>query len=79
MKITCWILFLLAIVLLNSIQEGFANNSMNLFANKTRPCCTSSYSTDSGIVCLTDEQKHILDTRGGNRTFDADGLNFWGS
>ena len=71
MKLTCWILFLLAIILLNATQnEGFANNS-NLFANKR---CTSSYSTDSGMICLTDEQKHILDTRGGNRTFDSDGL-----
>ncbi len=62
---------MLAIILLNATHEGFANNS-NLFANKRG--CTSSYSTDSGLICLTDEQKHILDTRGGNRTFDSDGL-----
>ncbi len=58
--------------MLNAAQEGFANNSMNLFANKMNPSCISSYSSDSGFICLTDKQKHILDTRGGNRTIDAD-------
>uniref|UniRef100_A0A6C0B9K6 Uncharacterized protein n=1 Tax=viral metagenome TaxID=1070528 RepID=A0A6C0B9K6_9ZZZZ len=72
MKLTCWLLFLLVIVLLNATQEGFANNSMNLFANKMSPFCKSSYSSESGFICLTDQQKHILDTRGGNRTIDAD-------
>jgi hypothetical protein len=66
-------MFLLAIVLLNATQEGFVNNSMDLFAKKRFPC-SSSYSTDSGTICLTDEEKHILNTRGGNRRFDADGL-----
>jgi hypothetical protein len=72
MKLTCWVMFLFTIILLNSVQEGFANNSMNLFANKTSPFCKSTYSSDSGFICLTDKQKHMLDTRGGNRTIDAD-------
>jgi hypothetical protein len=65
---------LLIIILLNTVQEGFANNSMNLFANKMRPSCKSTYSSDSGFICLTNEQKHILHTRGYNRTIDADWL-----
>ena len=67
-------MFLLAIVLLNVSMEGFANNSMNLFANKMRPSCKSTYSSDSGFICLTNEQKQVLHTRGGNRTIDADWL-----
>jgi len=67
-------MFLLAIVLLNVSMEGFANNSMNLFANKMRPSCKSTYSSDSGFKCLTNEQKQVLHTRGGNRTIDADWL-----
>jgi hypothetical protein len=63
---------LIAIILINTVQEGFANNSMNLFANKMRPSCKSTYSSDSGFICLTDRQKYILHTRGGNRTLDAD-------
>jgi hypothetical protein len=72
MKSYVWIGILVAILLLNTVQEGFANNSMNLFANKMKPTCQSSYSSDSGFICLTEQQKHILHTRGGNRTLDAD-------
>jgi hypothetical protein len=68
----CLFVGILAILLLINVQEGFANNSMNLFANKMRPSCQSTYSSDSGFICLTDKQKHILHTRGGNRTLDAD-------
>lgn len=30
-------------------------------------CCPSVFSTDSGCLCLTDEQKNSMVTRGGNR------------
>lgn len=72
MKLYIWLGILIAILLLNGMNEGFENNSMNLFANKMRPTCKSSYSSDSGMICLTNKQKHILHTRGGNRTSDSD-------
>jgi len=36
----------------------------------------SSYSTSGGCVILTAEQKHLINTRGGNRTMETDGNSF---
>ena len=72
MKLYIWVGMLLLILFLNGMNEGFTNKSMNLFENNMRPTCKSSYSSDSGFICLTNEQKQILHTRGGNRTNDAD-------
>ena len=46
----------------------------NLFIlknNTSKPgCCDSSFSTDTGCVCLTPEQRNYLNMRGGNRTVE---------
>ena len=36
----------------------------------------SSYSTSSGCVILTSEQKRLINTRGGNRTMESDSNSF---
>lgn len=39
-----------------------------LATNKTgADCCPSVFSTDTGCLCLTDDQKRAMATRGGNR------------
>ena len=54
-------------------EEPLKNGSMVMFAkNKSKPeCCPSPYSTSTGCVCMTSEQIHYLNTRGGNRTSDS--------
>lgn len=46
----------------------------NLFIlknNAVKPeCCDASFSSDTGCVCLTPEQRNYLNTRGGNRTVE---------
>ena len=72
MKLYIWI-GLLLIVLFTMNREGFANNSMLFFDEPVvNPLCTSVYSSSSGFVCMNNEQKKVLATRGGNRTIDAD-------
>lgn len=73
MKLYLWVGLIVLCLLVNNM-EGFANNSLSLFANnqKQRPSCKSTYSSDSGFICLTNDQKYNLFTRGGNRTNDAD-------
>jgi hypothetical protein len=50
----------------------------NLFMfknNVAKPeCCGSTYSTDTGCVCTTPEQRKFLNMRGGNRTVPDDGF-----
>jgi len=50
----------------------------NLFMfknNAAKPeCCGSTYSTDTGCVCTTPEQRKFLNMRGGNRTVPDDGF-----
>lgn len=50
----------------------------NLFmfkSNVAKPeCCGSTYSTDTGCVCTTPEQRKFLNMRGGNRTVPDDGF-----
>ena len=42
--------------------------------NQVKPeCCSSTYSSDTGCVCTTPEQRNYLNTRGGNRTVE-DGI-----
>lgn len=56
-----------------SADEPLKNGEMVMFAkNKFKPeCCPSPYSTSTGCVCMTSEQIHYLNTRGGNRTTDS--------
>lgn len=47
-------------------------DSLFLFKNNNvKPeCCSSSYSSDTGCVCTTAQQRNYLNTRGGNRTVE---------
>jgi len=39
--------------------------------NQSKPeCCSASYSSDTGCVCTTPQQRDYINTRGGNRTVD---------
>ena len=66
-----WLGLLITVLLFSIQKEGFANNSMSLFANNTvSPICKSSYSSDSGMICIDQNQENLLLTRGGNRTLN---------
>lgn len=42
--------------------------------NQAKPeCCSASYSTDTGCVCTTPQQRNYINMRGGNRTVE-DGI-----
>jgi hypothetical protein len=42
--------------------------------NAVKPeCCSSSYSSDTGCVCTTPQQRNYINMRGGNRTVE-DGI-----
>jgi len=42
--------------------------------NQVKPeCCASSYSSDTGCVCTTPQQRNFINMRGGNRTME-DGI-----
>lgn len=44
------------------------NEIMYLVGNKVdADCCPSAFTTDTGCVCLSDEQKNLMAARGGNR------------
>jgi len=44
------------------------NELMFLVDNKVdSDCCPSAFSTDTGCVCLSDDQKNLMASRGGNR------------
>ena len=47
------------------------HNRMSMFAhNQARPeCCPSTFSGSTGCVCLTDKQRALLTTRGGNKPY----------
>ena len=39
--------------------------------NQSKPgCCSASYSSDTGCVCTTTEQRNFINMRGGNRTVE---------
>lgn len=45
-----------------------ANKLMLLGDNRVSPeCCPSAFSTDVGCVCLTEQDKKLFGSRGGNR------------
>lgn len=45
-----------------------SNKLMLLEGNTTSPdCCPSAFNTDMGCVCLTDSDKRLFATRGGNK------------
>lgn len=77
MKKFIWLGLLIIVALLLNKKEGF-ENSMKLYNNKMSPFCEDiSYTSDSGFICLTDQQKNQLYTRGGNRSMmDGDVFNF---
>jgi len=44
------------------------NELMYLVGNKVdADCCPSAFTTDTGCVCLSEEQKGLMASRGGNR------------
>jgi hypothetical protein len=44
------------------------NQLMYLVGNKTDPdCCPAAFNTDSGCVCLSEQDKNFMASRGGNR------------
>lgn len=50
----------------NTPQEG--NKLMFLVGNEVdQSCCPSGFNTDSGCVCLTDENRDLMAHRGGNK------------
>ena len=65
MKLYLWVGAIVVCLLITMYNEGFVNN-------RQRSSCKSTYSSDSGFICLTNDQKYKLFTRGGNRTNDAD-------
>jgi hypothetical protein len=45
-----------------------ANKLMLLVGNKTSAdCCPAAFNTDTGCVCLTEQDKSLFASRGGNR------------
>jgi hypothetical protein len=39
--------------------------------NQSKPeCCSASYSSDTGCVCTTPQQRNYINMRGGNRTVE---------
>lgn len=54
-------------------QEG-SKRSMVMFDSNavSLNCCPSTWSTDRGCVCFSDEQRDFVNKRGGNRTFSED-------
>ena len=53
----------------DSSPVGGSGLTMFLSDPKTNTsCCSSAYNTDTGCVCLSDDEKKLMSTRGGNRT-----------
>ena len=51
---------LITVLLFSIHREGLVNKSMNLFANNSiNSTCKSSYSSDSGMICIDKEQEHF--------------------
>ena len=49
-------------------QSDSENQLMLMVGNKVDPeCCPSAFNTDTGCVCLTDQDKSLFSHRGGNR------------
>lgn len=44
------------------------NKLMFLVGNKTDPdCCPAAFNTDTGCVCLTEQDRNLMASRGGNK------------
>ena len=54
-------------------REG-SKRSMVMFDSNavSLNCCPSTWSTDRGCVCFSDEQRDFVNKRGGNRTYSGD-------
>ncbi len=56
------------------LGPAFKVGSDSLFIfrnNQSKPsCCSASYSSDTGCVCTTPEQRNYINIRGGNRTME---------
>lgn len=51
-----------------SSPVGASNNLSFLLNPKTdTSCCPSAFNTDTGCVCLSDSDKKLMSSRGGNR------------
>jgi len=49
-------------------QSDESNKLMFLVGNKIdSSCCPSAFNTDTGCVCLTEDNKQLMGSRGGNR------------
>jgi len=49
-------------------QADNTNEIMFLVDNKVDPeCCPAAFTTDTGCVCLTEENRQLMASRGGNR------------
>lgn len=55
---------------IDNLEHFIANEIPSYFSDKTisQGCCPSTYSTDRGCVCLNDEDKNVIYTRGKNNT-----------
>jgi hypothetical protein len=73
MKIYYFLGVLILMVVLNSATEGFKNKMFMFADNKVSTNCPKSvYSSDTGYVCITDDQYKFLGTRGGNSTIPSE-------
>jgi hypothetical protein len=56
------------------LGPSFKVGSDSLFIfrnNQSKPeCCSASYSSDTGCVCTSPEQRNYINMRGGNRTME---------
>lgn len=51
-----------------SSSSDKSNELMYLVGNKVDPeCCPSAFNTDTGCVCLTEQDRDLMANRGGNR------------
>jgi hypothetical protein len=49
-------------------SQADSNKLMFLVGNKTDPsCCPAAFNTDSGCVCLTEQDRGLMASRAGNR------------
>jgi len=49
---------------IDGTENGFKDNFMFAYNQSSPLCCPSPYSTSSGCVCLTEEQKAFISNRG---------------
>jgi len=46
---------------------GMANLGFLMNPRTSQSCCPSAYTSDSGCVCLSEQDKNIMSSRGGNK------------